>query len=511
MKKICTLLLAAGLVFGAATGASAIDFKAKGQWIVSFDMGGNGDFTAGGKGAKTGWGGKAEDQFNAQQRVRLQLEAVASENLSGTVHFEIGAQDWGNAGKGAALGADGNNVVKVKHAFIDWMIPQTDAKVRMGIQPLSLPSFATGSQIFNDDVAGVSASYKFTDEVAATMFWARPYNDNGTDRRGNRAGYMDNVDMFALAVPVTLDGVKVTPFGMLGFIGPNAFGSGNYDKNTYNPFSKLNNPAWGDTVAGMLPYGGSFKNKKISSYGTAWWAGLTADVTVFDPLRIAADFNYGSVNWSEDSSLNRAGWLVSGLVEYKMDWGIPGIVAWYASGDDDNPKNGSERMPVAGNNSTNNAFSNFAFNGQPYLGDRESIIGKSMVGTWGLGLRLKDVSFVEDLKHTLRVNYIGGTNSTKNLKKWDQALSIPGGASVTVPQYGAVYGADNLYMTTQDSAVELTLTNTYKIYDNLTMCLEGSYLATVLGKNRMGGRDGVTTRKDVRDPWNVNLTFMYSF
>ena len=29
MKRICTLLLAAGLLFGAATGASAIDFKAK--------------------------------------------------------------------------------------------------------------------------------------------------------------------------------------------------------------------------------------------------------------------------------------------------------------------------------------------------------------------------------------------------------------------------------------------------------------------------------------------------
>ena len=47
MKKIATLLLAAGLVFGVATGASAIDFKAKGQWIMSFDYGQNGGFTGG--------------------------------------------------------------------------------------------------------------------------------------------------------------------------------------------------------------------------------------------------------------------------------------------------------------------------------------------------------------------------------------------------------------------------------------------------------------------------------
>ena len=38
MKRICTLLLAAGMLLGAATGASAIDFKAKGQWLVGFGV-----------------------------------------------------------------------------------------------------------------------------------------------------------------------------------------------------------------------------------------------------------------------------------------------------------------------------------------------------------------------------------------------------------------------------------------------------------------------------------------
>ena len=72
-----------------------------------------------------------EDTFDAQQRVRLQLDAVASEALSGTVYFEIGTQKWGQASSGGSLGADGNNVVRVKNAYIDWAIPQTDAKVRM--------------------------------------------------------------------------------------------------------------------------------------------------------------------------------------------------------------------------------------------------------------------------------------------------------------------------------------------------------------------------------------------
>ncbi|MDO5538049.1 MAG: hypothetical protein Q4F72_11035, partial [Desulfovibrionaceae bacterium] len=92
MKKLTTLICAAGLVFCAAGTASAIDFKAKGQWLMSFDYGQNGNFQ-GGHG-QTGYNGK-EDEFNAEQRVRLQLSAVASESLQGVVYFEIGNQNWG--------------------------------------------------------------------------------------------------------------------------------------------------------------------------------------------------------------------------------------------------------------------------------------------------------------------------------------------------------------------------------------------------------------------------------
>lgn len=39
MNKVLTLLLAVGMLMGAATGASAIDFKAKGQWLMGFGVG----------------------------------------------------------------------------------------------------------------------------------------------------------------------------------------------------------------------------------------------------------------------------------------------------------------------------------------------------------------------------------------------------------------------------------------------------------------------------------------
>ena len=509
MKKIATLVLAAGLVLSAVTGAQAIDFKAKGQWIMSFDYGQNGAFTN-----NRGWGQQStdrnQDEFEAMQRVRLQLDAVASEALSGTVYFEIGDSIWGrkNTGDsqagGAALGADGT-IVEVKRAYIDWMPPSTDLKVRMGIQGVALPSFTTGSMVLNDDVAGITASYKFTDNVSLTALWARPYNDNGgygthhnSATGHDRPGYMDNFDAFALILPLSFDGVKVTPWAMFAAVGPGAV----TDDGIKNAFS-------GYTKAGLFAANGALHRDgqpaaiAPDTYATAWWAGLTGDITMFDPFRFAWDFTYGSVNWEDHGRWNRSGWIASALFEYKMDWGIPGIVGWYSSGDDGNPANGSERLPAVGTNNTN-GFSNFAFDGDPYIA-RDAVIGNSMAGTWGVGARIKDMSFVENLKHTFRVNLMGGTNAPKMGRKLAQNGIYANSNEL---------GMEAMYLTTEDTALEIGLTNTYKMYDNFLINLEADYVAMWL-EDRANGRPRVETvngnSNKVKDAWNVNLSFVYSF
>ena len=90
-KRLTTLLLAAGLILGVASSAEAIEFKAKGIWISMFEYGGGGNFVKEDRQGRnvTGWGRWGEDEFEAKTRVRLQLDAVASENLSGTVYFEM--------------------------------------------------------------------------------------------------------------------------------------------------------------------------------------------------------------------------------------------------------------------------------------------------------------------------------------------------------------------------------------------------------------------------------------
>ena len=119
MKKLMTLALAAGMLLGAATGASAIDFKAKGQWLMGFAAG-DGALVSHKKADKASNHNKAadtDDTFSAMQRLRLQLDAVASESLSGTVYFEIGDTTWGQNASGGALGADSNSVVELKNAY----------------------------------------------------------------------------------------------------------------------------------------------------------------------------------------------------------------------------------------------------------------------------------------------------------------------------------------------------------------------------------------------------------
>ena len=469
---------------------------------MSFDYGMHGNFSE--SKAKNNSGFKNEDEFEARQRVRLQLDAVASEALSGTVFFEIGDQVWGDNDNGGALGADGK-VVELKRAYIDWMVPQTDLKVRMGIQGIALPSFTTNaSQIMDDDVAAISLNYQFNENVGLTAFWARPYNDNAGYKSSDAGStkwdnYMDNMDMFAVLLPLTFDGVKVTPWVMYAAMGPGMFDN----------FAKEPGNAWGRASAGMQS---GFKGTDWNdSYGNAFWAGVTGEVTYWDPFRIAWDVNYGSASY-EDQKMNREGWLASLLLEYKLDWGTPGLYGWYGSGDDSNPKNGSERMPVVSANG-NNGFSNFAFNGNPYIA-REGVLGTNMTGTWGIGARLKDVSFLEDLKHTLRVNFMGGTNAPK-MAKYIRDYGNPyakHGVS-DVARYATAY--DPMYLTTDDTALEIGLTNTYKMYDNFTVMLDASYVAlwledsrSVWGKNP--GR-GALGGDGVYDAWNVNLSFVYSF
>ena len=516
MKKLMTLILAAGLFVAGTAPASAIEFKAQGEWLMGFGVG-DGNLVNKVRSLDTGKKSKVDnsDKFSAMQRVRLQLDAVASENLSGTVLFELLETTWGNAESGGALGADGQ-IVGVLNAYIDWAVPNTDLKVRMGLQPIEMPNVAGGSSILNTDaLAAVTLNYQFNENVGATLMWGRPYNDNYTSADtgyGNdKTNYLDNIDLIALSVPLTFDGIEVTPWIMYGIIGQNV-GRRGWDADAHD---------WAEYAGptDLFAFNGGIADRNFErkhANTSAFWAGLPFKLSFWDPLNIEVDLNYGYVEsmgrgelfnnhsktWKR-ADTRREGWLAKALIEYKMDWGTPGVFGWYASGDDSNVKNGSERLPAIeakGNFTSIMGDDNYGWASNSTFYDRTL----NYAGTWGVGLQLKDMSFVEDLSHTFRVAYWGGTNSPEMAKyagdmlAWDNSGYAPN-------------ISDGLYLTRNDGLLEFNLINKYQMYENFEINLELGYMVNFFDHDTWKKAGGTYSSYEKQDAWKAQLIFAYSF
>ena len=452
MKRIVTLILAAGLILGATSAAQAVDFKVSGlmQHRVSFA---DRNFEK----------HNGDDKMRACSRLRTQIDVIASESLKGVLFLEMGDQNWGKSAQGAALGTDGKEI-KVRYSYVDWIIPQTDVKVRMGLQPYVQPTFTgIGSPILDADGAGITISNQFTENVSASLFWLRAENDNDPEMTKHDAH--DAMDFIGVTVPMTFDGVKVTPWAMYGFVGRDSF---------------ENAGASGDQkklLQGLLPLGVSNKtltgNSLTDRHGDAWWAGFTTELKVLDPFRFALDATYGRVDLGEGLStkgkkidVKREGWIVSALAEYKMESVTPGLTAWYSSGDDANVNNGSERLPTI---NPDVKVTSYGFDGTNFC-RAQQVLGTSVDGTFGIVAHLKDISFFEDLSHTLRVAFYRGTNNTENVRQ----------KMITKP---SETDSSMFYMTTADKAWEANVDSEYKIYKNLSLFLELGYIRMDLDSN----------------------------
>ncbi len=479
-KKLMTLLLVAGLVVTCTYEAKAIDFKASGEWLFGFGVS-NSSLVKDSTGT---------DTFKAEQRLRLQIEAVASESLSGTVQFEIGETNWGKSDEGGALGTD-QTIVTVRQAYLDWFVPNTELQFRMGLQALALPNVAGGAAIMDDQVAAIVANYAFNENVSLTAAWLRPYNDNyGNDTGiGDSSNYLDNMDMFLLSLPVAFDNFSINPWIAYGMIGRNAVHAGPSGSGDF------------EFGADVMPVGFNGGAANENAYGTLWYVGLPMTYAM-DNWNFELDLNYGAASGFNDYMSGttkvdafRSGFVIKGLAEYTMDWGTPGIFAWYGSGDDGDFSDGSERMPVISPSSNFTSFMQDGANGYSVSDGYDIMLSYS--GTWGIGLQVRDMSFMEDLSHTLRITYWGGTNDADMMKHMDD------------PRGWRQDGG--LYLTHNDHLVEINLDSTYQIYENLQAVVELGYIFN--GVDTEAWNNSTTSGGTVngQDAWKATLLMMYSF
>jgi hypothetical protein len=488
MKRFLVLALLAAFVLGAGVANAATTLKTSGEMTFNYGWWDNMNFF------DTDADKANEDDLMASQRFRAYFDWSASEALRGVFGVEFGTAIWGNAATGADLDGD-ERAIEVKHAYMDFTVPNTGIMVRMGLQPIALPG-NFGSPVLDADAPGILAQYKFNDMVSAAFGWFRLYNKNAGDANAIsniKGAKNDEVDAFALLLPIKGDGFTFTPWAALALHGANATDAG-----TGTGLS-----------AGLRPTNAS---APIGDDLEVWWAGGSFKLDMFAPFVIMADVIYGNQDGSNNSRNDREGWFFDVAVDYKMDMVTPEIFYMYSTGEDDDLANGSERMPTVGNETRgaltpgvgnsfagNLSFTSFGFGGsQANLSDYDAVLdGSGCSGIWALGLKLKDFSFLPGLKHTLTVAYGQGTNDSDGVKN----KGIQSG------------------LTDEDSFWEVDFDHTYSIYENLTAYIEMGYVNVDLDKDVWNAHNApgnpFTNTKinadDVTAAWKLALCLKYKF
>ena len=433
MKRFMILALLAAFILGTVGVASAAELKVRGDWRVHFNYLKNTDFNQN----IPGFPDQKHDKFSAEQRVRLIFEFIANENLKGVMQLQTAAIRWGHDDRDDLGRINRATNIVTRQAFLEFLVPNTKVNVKAGYQPIALPS-TLGSSILDARAGALVASSPITDNVSLTLGWARALDvmsDNPAPILPN-----DEADVFFGVVPMTFDGVELNPFVVMS--------------------------RWGKD----LPVAGVTRDKN----STMWHLGLNFGVTMFDPIAILGDINYGSVDWGRDDTfipggLEQSGWTMLLVAQYAMDMVTPQIWFGYETGEkSDTPANiaagnpiKSNRMPailadgdfgptVGFGDKTNFANSNFVRDALADLDPMDNGLesqAQGAVGMWHVGFALRDIQFMDKLSHELIYLYALGTNHKNNF----------------------------LLFTTEDSYHEVNFNTTYQLYENLALMLELGY------------------------------------
>jgi len=436
MKKLATLLLAAGMVVASTAPANAVDVKVDARFRTSFAVG------------SSSFDGTNYE--NIQHRLRLGLTMAASENLSAYAQFQFGGYNWGTADKHGRLAhsAEGfDQDISTRMLYLDWTVPGTPVKVRMGRHQLGLPAEAFGSNSIlgagygNRD--GVVVTAPVADWLGLSAIWTRIGCDGGKDADNNL-----NDDMFALVANLKFEGVSGA---------------------VYAAYASIDDAKAGTSTKVTKGWNGGFA---ADAEGDAYWLGFTSTFSFFDPFTLKVSAAYGEFNAADKNKKNENGWNVQVKGAYALPFGTATLGGWYFSGADED---GKGNMPNAGYF----AGTNYFYDGFAALNSNNG--NTNISGQWAVQAGLEDVSFLEGLTHAFQVTYMEGTNDIDSKKCTTTNLSE------------------------DDSLVELSMVNTYKIYKNLAAHLELGYIISDFNADAKKS-EGVT-----EDDWYAGLTFDFKF
>jgi hypothetical protein len=498
MKRTLLTILAAVLVVAATVRAeAATEVRMTGDALVYGNYFANRNFTGWNSskwineaGAVQKAGTRTEDRFEIWERFRLRSDFIANE----AVKFRLGLKVEDTWGHGTLTAANPQVAVEVYQAYLAFKWPGTDISITAGLQPASIPqsSFFAGSIIFDEDVASLIISTPLIEDhlsmilaYVRTISSDRTYAPTTTSVYSNEEGYM-------LALPITVEGFKATPWALFGVGGK----GGHY----------LEGAGWAEGLisAGLFaasPVG--WKNNFI----TALWAGTTLEVTALDPLKFYADVIWGQHGMNEYRKNVRNGWFIDAAAEYTgFTMLTPQAFGFWSTGEDSSTRNGSERMPNFfpgsgrggehnGGSQSWNAGNSFLFDGGQEL-VKGSNMGISPVGAWGFGASLNNVSFIEKLTQRLTFAYVHGNNSSKAIRYANEVLG-------SNPIF--VMGRD---LTASEWVMGLNFDSKYMLYENLALIMETGWAHPSAFQQSVWGR---RLANKAEDAWKVSFGFKYTF
>ena len=117
-----------------------------------------------------------DNQNYIDQRLRIFFQFIASENLKLVTGFEVDTL-WGGQGSKIRYGHRDTIDVELKHAYLDFMIPCTPVRAKVGLQPIA---FMQG-WVVDEDFTGVDVSATFDPITVTAGYLAEVSGIKGTD------------------------------------------------------------------------------------------------------------------------------------------------------------------------------------------------------------------------------------------------------------------------------------------------------------------------------------------
>jgi len=444
----------------------------------------------------------SEENFTIWERFRLKTDFIANETLMFRLSIRVNNAAWG-----ATLAVDNPPVaIDVNQAYLKFYIPGTQAQVSAGYMPMALPQSKIfgGSVILDTQWGNTSAAAAVVeipvvkDTFDIKLGYTRLLN-GAADFYSNTTPIPAALDLFFVALPVTVDGFQTIPWASYAMAGRMSGWSGLLSGTALGVTQ-----AWGEVDSSVLMNmvsGPSALQAAYTGFNSMWanqmnnyyWAGLPLNITTLDPVNFYADVIYGAGAMGDRQMSQRSGWFIDAGVEYVgLSFMKPQLMGWWSTGED-GFTDGSHRIPFT--REFWNVGGSFLYSGNATAYTRNTLLCNP-TGSWGLALSLKEISFIKDLTHRLTIAVVNGTNSPS----WARAVAVTG--------LNGVYATMGKDLTNQEWLIGVNFDHMYKIYENLDAIVELGY-ASVSGLR--GSVWGSRNVSNVGDAWKVAFGFRYTF